>query len=374
MEKGPEKSVVYVVLGIYPCFTGGLEIFYHKHIRELAEQQSITLITCCSKFQAENVNIIQIPSRFFNIKGTGRIAKLIYTAIAITKQRKRIEYVHVPYTSNAGNWGLIFPLLSLFWGVKYILYNHGGGMRKWKKFSFDKVLYKYAYKVFAVSTILKQEYEKRAKRAIGVVYPLTKFENATDTNEKIRTKWHIDHSVKIILFVGSLKSLKMPDTLLNAFISLGKDYVNQQNLKLIFVGDGVMKSSLIGLVKEKAFDNYVSFAGKVSNEDIPLYYKIANYYIITSKFEGTPISLLEAMFNGLPIIGSRVNGIQNIIKHKETGLLFESGNSENLKEQIQLLIQDSNLAKSAALAAHCEYNERFSKMNATAKFLNIEII
>jgi len=369
MEVVNSKYIVYVVLDIYPCATGGVEIFYHNHLKEIAKKTNVALITCCDKSLTSDLQIIKIHRRFLNIKGTGRIAKLIYTAIALIKRKQMIQYVHLPYTSNAGKWGIIFPLLSKIFGIKYILYHHGGRMRKWSKLGFDRLLFLYAKNILAVSEIIKKEYEARINRNINVVYPLSSFKTALKNKQDIKEGLGIAADEKVILFVGSLKLIKNPDILLNAFIALGIDFIEAQNLKLVFVGDGQLRNQMEKIVNNNEVAPFVLFAGKIPNEQIPLYYKMADYYVIPSRFEGTPITLIEAMYNQLPIIGAAVGGIQNIIVHNENGLLFNSGSVNHLKQQLLFLLENQSKASLMANEANKLYNQKFAKNLALKIFL-----
>ena len=115
------------------------------------------------------------------------------------------------------------------------------------------------------------------------------------------------------------------------------------NLRLLYVGDGNMKSALERKVDERSLGKCVKFFGSVPHEKVSEMYKLADLYIIPSLFEGTPIALLEAMYNGLPIIGANVNGINNLINHEKNGLLFEKGDAEDLKEKIEVLAEDKDI-------------------------------
>ena len=78
----------------------------------------------------------------------------------------------------------------------------------------------------------------------------------------------------------------------------------------------------------------------------PIYNKF-EFYLIASHYEGNPKSLLEAMACGNVVIGSNVTGINNIIKHRENGLLFDLEYG-NLSKQINLILDgsyDLNISK-----------------------------
>ena len=71
--------------------------------------------------------------------------------------------------------------------------------------------------------------------------------------------------------------------------------------------------------------------------------KAADIFILPSRNEGTPNSLLEAMASGLPVIASQVGGIPELIQENIEGLLFKSDSKDDLKEKLNKLIKDNQL-------------------------------
>lgn len=132
---------------------------------------------------------------------------------------------------------------------------------------------------------------------------------------------------------------------MDAFLDLGKEFVKANNLKLLYVGDGVMRNDLEKKVNNMGFHEWVKFFGCIPHETVPEMYKMADIYISASFFEGTSIALVEAMFNNLAIIGTNIDGINNILAHKKTALLFEKGNIHDLKKRIIELVEDKKLIK-----------------------------
>jgi glycosyltransferase involved in cell wall biosynthesis len=129
---------------------------------------------------------------------------------------------------------------------------------------------------------------------------------------------------------------------------------------VIYAGSGDMGNSLKQDVSESSLENVIHFAGLVNREKIPEYFKMADYYIISSDYEGTSVSLLEAMFNKLPIIASNAPGINRMVSDKQTALLFETKNVTGLKAAMQILLENKELADSLASNAYMDYEEKYS--------------
>lgn len=102
--------------------------------------------------------------------------------------------------------------------------------------------------------------------------------------------------------------------------------LNQEILKDIhvsFVGDGFLRNELERLVVSYGLSGQVSFKGAIDNSKIDTYLKQADIFILMSYEEGLPISIIEAMRAGLPVISTRVGGIPELVMEKENGFLLD---------------------------------------------------
>lgn len=355
-----KKYIVYVVLGIYPCTTGGMEIFYSKLLPVISKRENVILVTNCKQINPEGYKIYTIPERILFLPGTQKLAALFFTFWKLIRLRKKIKIVHLPYTGNAGRWGFLFPVLKKQFGINYLIHIHGGGMKPWKKRGKDMILFKNASKLLAVSDVIKKEYEKRTGRNILVVLPLVPFATISESNQEVRKKYKFNPEDTIILYVGSLKEIKSPDVLLEAFLLINEEFINEYNLKLVFVGDGILKEDLQNRAISSRYRDNVYFTGKITYEEIPYYYKMSDVYIIPSRFEGTPKSLLEAMFNKIPVIGADVNGINNVLSNGKDALLFEAGNFFELKKKIIDMLTFKERTSTMRLEGWKTFNQLFS--------------
>ena len=112
-------------------------------------------------------------------------------------------------------------------------------------------------------------------------------------------------------------------------------------VKCIFVGDGVDRLNCEKYVVEKNLNNRIFFLGK--RTDVYEIMKTSDVLVLSSKYEGMPISCLEGIASNKPFIGSNVPGIREIVK--DHGLLFEFSNSSELSEHIYKLYNDKNYYK-----------------------------
>ena len=143
----------------------------------------------------------------------------------------------------------------------------------------------------------------------------------------------------IILTVGRLDTNKNQRLLIEAFANL-----NVGNWKLIIVGDGVLREVYEKLTASLSIADKVDFVGNVNN--ISDLYNKAKIFVFTSKSEGFPNALLEAMSFGLPCISTDCpSGPSEIITNDENGYLIEVNNRAQLEDRLSKLINNPQLCK-----------------------------
>jgi len=350
--------ILVISPALYPCATGGVEIFNYYFIKELAKKghQVWVLTTCEYEWDNPNIFPVKLSRRVFLHP---KLSVGIHILFNLIKLRGRIDIIHVPYTSNSP---LVYPVLlaKKLDGVSYVITIHGGGMYAWKPWAPHKAFFQYADGIVAVSETIRKEYESRSGREIKVISPLIPFTESEISKHSARIQYGLNDQDIIILYVGSIKRIKGPEILLDAFLKLRKDYIKKHSLRLLYVGNGDMKTVLEKKVNEKGFNEFVTFLGKVPHEQLPQIYSMADIYVIPSLFEGTPVALLEAMFNGLAIVGANTPGINNLINHKRNGLLFESENSGDLAAKIREFVQNGDLPRKLGETAKRDYAESYS--------------
>lgn len=152
-----------------------------------------------------------------------------------------------------------------------------------------------------------------------------------------------------ILFVGRLTEQKNLFNLIEAVASL--------RLKLTIIGTGSLERRL------KEFANRmgasIDFLGPIPNNLLPEEMNRSSLFVLPSLYEGCPKVLLEAMACEMPVIGTNVPGISEVIKHGENGYLCDT-DYLSIKKAIQHVFQDKALQKKISANARNTINERFS--------------
>ena len=149
----------------------------------------------------------------------------------------------------------------------------------------------------------------------------------------------------VIGTVGNLRKEKNQELLIMA-LAIMKD--RGRSFKALFIGDGPCRSDLEMLAAELKVDEKIIFLG--TRRDVPHLYGLFDIYCLTSRFEGLPLTLLEAMAAGVPVIGTDVLGIREVISNNENGLLVPDNDPEELAKAILMLAQNVSLRNALAEA------------------------
>lgn len=150
----------------------------------------------------------------------------------------------------------------------------------------------------------------------------------------------------LVLFVGRLDPQKAPFVLLEAFSRLLGRHSDWQ---LLFVGEGPLRASMADWITHRSLEQSIRIAGFRS--DIPEILKAADVLVLPSLWEGMPNIVLESMAAGLPVVVSRVEGTEELIRSGETGLLTTPGSVEELEQQVEKVLLDREFSTSIAKTA-----------------------
>jgi len=163
---------------------------------------------------------------------------------------------------------------------------------------------------------------------------------------------------KVILFVGRLTKEKGVFFLLSVF----RDIVDAaRNVRLLIVGTGPEELSARRICTDLHIDDKVYFLGRVNNKSMPTVYEKADMLVLpTLTSEPFGNVLLEAMASGIPVIGSAIGGMRDIIVDGENGFKFVPGNAAQLKTRMLTLLRNENLRMNMGWKARSWVEKRFS--------------
>ena len=163
-----------------------------------------------------------------------------------------------------------------------------------------------------------------------------------------------------ILMVARFDQPKQQLQLLHALM-----HIKDLNWHMIFVGDGRLKQSSVQYVQENDLADKVTFLG--TNSNVSELLNEADIFVLTSAWEGLPLSILEAMSHGLPIIASNVGGVKEAVRDNENGFLING----NLTESIKLLVENELLRVKMGTRSREIYEASFTFDNMYEKTVNL---
>jgi glycosyltransferase involved in cell wall biosynthesis len=152
----------------------------------------------------------------------------------------------------------------------------------------------------------------------------------------------------LILSVGRLVGRKQVDLLIKATKILQLENLNQYHV--VIVGEGPEQSNLVQLAKKYGLQNIVELPGRISDEQRDLYYRAADIFVLTSSYEGFPITMLEAMSYGVAVIASRIDSLSCLREGIES-LMFPAGDSLALSICIKTLLTSPPLRTQLSTSA-----------------------
>jgi glycosyltransferase involved in cell wall biosynthesis len=113
--------------------------------------------------------------------------------------------------------------------------------------------------------------------------------------------------------------------------------------------------------------NNIYFLGRVPQQDAPRLYPGCDLLVLPSFYEPFGNVVLEALASGLPVVGSKIGGMADVVTDGETGFHVKPGNTQDLSKYMQLLLKDEELRKAMGAAARKHAIERFDDMIVTKK-------
>lgn len=252
------------------------------------------------------------------------------------KYAKKVDYVLIDTYSTINFWYAFFiSQLCRVLGVKYIPKLHGGDLpsRIVRTRFFSNLIFKNAFVNIAPSYYLYEAFKKNG---------YTNLKYIPNTIElQIYPQSQKEFKVPKLLWVRSFAKIYNPLMAVKVFINIKKIYPDAQ-------------LCMIGPKKDDSYEKTVRFAqknnvevtftGKLSKEAWIEVSKEYNIFINTTHFDNTPISVIEAMALGLPVVSTDVGGIPFLLEHDVNALLVSDNDTKGMTLQIDRLITDSNLA------------------------------
>jgi sugar transferase (PEP-CTERM/EpsH1 system associated) len=276
---------------------------------------------------------------------------------------KKIQLIH---THNQGPnfYGSISGFLC---GVPVVHTKHGqNNFENKKRVILDKISSFFTNKIICVSKDAENlcvDVVKIPKKKLKVIL------NGIDT-DKFRPrkdrKLLFNENDIIIGNVARLAEEKDHHTLLKATKILREwNY----NIKVVIIGDGILREKLEGIARDYELNNDVVFLGM--RNDIDQIVPEFDIFVLSSTSEGTPLTLLEAMSCGLPVIATDVGGNPEVVNDGETGFIIPPSDPTAIALKLKLLINDPGLRQKMGKDGRIRAIEKFSIKKTAREYFDL---
>lgn len=162
---------------------------------------------------------------------------------------------------------------------------------------------------------------------------------STTTTKKRPNKEGLVH----LFMMSRFTPLRDHSTLIRAFDQLCRNNP-QRHLQLSLAGTGETLEAAKDLSKQLAMKDKICFTGLLNENELIAYLQKVDIYIHSSLAETMSTALMQVMAQGIPIIATDIPGINNMIEHRKTGLIFAPGDIKELVELVELFIKEADFA------------------------------
>jgi len=264
-----------------------------------------------------------------------KLHRLLDMIWSVLKFHKNVDFVLIDtYSTVNFYYALVISQLCRLLKLKYVPILHGGNLEHRLKDSprFSGLIFNNAYTLVAPSGFLKTVFETYGYK--NIIYIPNTFEITNYTFQ------HRDFKTPRLLWVRSFSEIYNPKLAIHVFNALKK---NQPHATLCMVGPD-SDGSLVE-VKQLASQLHlkVEFTGKLTKRDWIALSKDYNVFINTTNFDNTPLSVIEAMALGLPIVSTNVGGLPYLITDAVDGMLVAPDLTAAMVEAINTLQLDEDL-------------------------------
>jgi len=265
-------------------------------------------------------------------------------ALGYELKNKKIDLLHCPAFKAPLRCPV--PLIVTFYDI-HILKNpkdYNPWLRLYCKFMLRKIAAS-ATRIITISEFSRNDIAETLsvpKEKIAVTYCgiNDKFSVITDTDLKNEIWKKYKFKKRFILYVGALQPRKNIPLLLKAYSELKKN--GTFDYELVIAGStGWRNKNIFVLIEKLGLKNDVMFLGYVPEDDLPVIYNLAEFFVYPSFFEGFGMPVLEAMACGCPVISSNTSSLPEVIG--EAGIMIDPNNIEDLKDAMIRMTQDHSL-------------------------------
>ena len=277
---------------------------------------------------------------------SNKILRLLCMIYAIFRYKNKIDYVLIDtYSTSSFYYALLTSQLCRLFRLKYLPILHGGNLphRLHHNPTLSSLIFNNSFQNIAPSGYLKYEFELKGYTTLLIpnVIPITKYN--FKSRQKLQPK---------LLYVRSFAKIYNPTMAIEVLKELKKTY---SKAVLCMVGpdkDGTL-NEVQQLIDRYELHDSVEITGVLSKSEWHKKSEEFDIFINTTNVDNTPVSVIEAMALGLPIVSTNVGGMPFLVENNKDGVLVEKNNAVEMATRIIEILEKNNisLAKNARIKA-----------------------
>lgn len=292
------------------------------------------------------------PALFQSILMMFYVIHGIFHLFRFLKSESKIDFIHChwAFPNSIIAFGAqrlaktSIPVISSFPGSDVTALSKLKSLGKW---IVRNIINKSSY-ISCNSHDLKDELEKMGidNNKLGfVIYGVNQVTISEDVEGRrfVRDRMNFKEKDIFLLMIGRFVNKKGFSTGIKAmkFILL-----NHKNVRLVIIGDGILKNEYLDIIKKDSITEHVTFLGYVELHDLYKYYSACDIFLMPSKrlpADGLNVTVVEAMACNKPIIASNVGGNELVVFDNANGFLHAEDDFKGLAEKVNILIENQKL-------------------------------
>ncbi|RCW47881.1 glycosyltransferase family 4 protein [Paenibacillus prosopidis] len=319
--------------------TGGQEKYIYNIIKKISLKYTIRMYTNFNMW--ENNKMIDINTEYINVNSIKYKELFNIKKNTLKNSINKEEDVFLFNGNRAIYLGSLFPKKYKKIAIQHssLVDEQDGKYKRIFRVLFYKFLLCRYNRLIGVSeNTIKQLNSNRKVFVVHNGVDTEKYHPINqDSKELLRKKLGFTSGDRIILMVGTLTDNKGQLNALNIIENLDNSY------RLILVGDGPERKNIEKYIKDNKLEKKVRLAGKIDN--VEEYYWISDMLICLSKNEGLPLTILEGMATGLPVLTTRIGGIPEIFVDMENGFFIDRNNTLDTVYKVRTIFDDQYMIR-----------------------------
>jgi len=310
---------------------GGVEKNLYLTLNKLSLKFKTSLITANrnkKKMFEKNINFIS--TKKYNLNNSTRVIKSIYCFFLLLRNflKKKNKYVLISYESN------IFAIIGAKLCKMNIVVRSNASPTGYLNNKFKQFVFKFFFQLADVILVNSSEFKSKIDTILKIKSKILYNSNINKSllkklSRKKISKFKIAKKTYKLIIVGRLVDQKDHLTLLKALNLLKKEI----NFYLLIIGKGKLKNKLQDFCKNNKINNQIKFLGFKNN--IYPYIRWCDALILSSKYEGSPNVIIEAISMNRTVISSKCpTGPKEILNNGKAGFLFKTSDHKDLAYQI----------------------------------------